>query len=66
MKVLEQSFPFEQFLIKGVRANGVRLSKKPIQSLRIRRAVVRTPEEIEVEQIRQLELDMGNDSEHDS
>lgn len=62
MKVLEEGFPFEQFLIKGVKASGVRLTKKPIQSLRIRRAVIKTAEEIEEEQIRQLELDMEQDT----
>jgi topoisomerase-4 subunit A len=65
LKVLEESFPFTDFLVKGVKANGVRLTRKEVQSLRIRRAVVPTPEELEQlkaeERNRQLELDMETD-----
>ncbi|MCF7941702.1 MAG: DNA topoisomerase IV subunit A [Spirochaetia bacterium] len=65
MKVYEESFPFSGFLVKGVKANGVRLTTKPILSMRIRRAVHTHPQEHEGDQEeseseKQLQLNMGD------
>ncbi len=66
LKVLEESFPFSGFLVKGVKANGVRLTTKAVQSFRIRRVVHKAREKEQNEQseevpdARQLELDMGD------
>lgn len=59
MKVFEESFPFSSFLVKGIKANGVRLTNKEIDSLRIRK-VVHIHHEPEVKhEPEQLDLDMG-------
>ncbi len=63
LKVLEESFPFNNFLVKGLKASGVRLTNKDVQSIRIRRAVHKKPEEVELkEEIeRQLSFDIGDE-----
>ncbi|MGM0431741.1 MAG: DNA topoisomerase IV subunit A [Spirochaetota bacterium] len=66
LKVLEESFPFSDFLVKSVRANGVRLTAKEVQSMKIRKAVRLSPQEAPEPQTpqstSQLELDMGDDT----
>ncbi len=63
LKVLEESFPFNNFLVKGLKASGVRLTTKDVQSIRIRRVVHKKPEEVEQkEEIeRQLSFDIGDE-----
>ncbi len=35
LKILEESFPVQDFLVKSVRASGVRLAPKPVQSVKL-------------------------------
>ncbi len=65
MKVFEESFPFTGFLVKGVKANGVRLTTKSIRSLRIRRVVHTHHDGTDKsgdknEQPKQLQFDIGD------
>ncbi len=65
LKVLEESFPFADYLVKGVRANGVRLTSKDVQSVRIRRVVHKKPaepEQQEPEVQKQLQLGIEDDA----
>ncbi|AEC03015.1 DNA topoisomerase IV subunit A [Parasphaerochaeta coccoides] len=45
IKILEETFHFSDFLIKGARSQGVRLSTKDIESLRIQRMEAAPPPE---------------------
>lgn len=45
LKVLEESFYFHDFLIKGVKSNGVRLTAKEVKTLKVR--MVRPPQDEE-------------------
>ena len=38
IKVMEESFPFVEYSVKGVRAGGVRLTNKEVRSIKIRKA----------------------------
>lgn len=38
IKVMEESFPFIEYSVKGVRAGGVRLTNKEVRSIKIRKA----------------------------
>lgn len=64
LKVLEESFPFTNYLVKSVRASGVRLTTKAVQSIRIRRAVHKPHDESEPREhheVNQLMFDIGED-----